>query len=178
VALAQKFTIKVVETKPAIVNFRLSPSSPASIRNMDISASKVTKDVVLGVFGFQSQFQNSNILGLLVGDTDKQPVSKKDLYTNVRLYNSAGQIVATTNNISSDPIGSAGFWFDNINLPLVKDQWSDFTLKADINPNGNNPVSLPTLFGPGFAGRSADGNTADIGTLYVYAKQINFISKP
>jgi len=131
---------------------RVSPNSPLK-RIVATSATQITPDVVLGIFGLKVQNQNATVNSLNFNINNSTAIATSTLYQNVRLYNGS-QLIAGANSLVA---GAATF--NNLTIPLTQDVWTDLTLKADVNINQTGVSASSTLVAAGIVGTDSNYNT-------------------
>ena len=137
----------------ADVYARISPNSP-STRQVAVSTTQTTSNVVLGTFSLKSA-NNPSTLNTLVINLNGVAASTANV-SNVRLFNGATSYGGTVASNGSTT-------FSNLTIPLAQDVWQDFTIEADVaaNVSGVATVSL-TANAADIVVTDANYNTATI----------------
>jgi len=111
---------------------RISPNSPAT-RQVSVSLTQTTPDVVLGTFSLKSANNSSTLNTLTVSLASTTLVAgatgvsgPSTAFSNVRLFNGSQSFGGTLTN-------AGVVTFSNLTIPLSQDVWQDLTVKADVN---------------------------------------------
>lgn len=111
---------------------RISPSSLAA-RQVAVSLTQTTYDVVLGTFSLKSANNSSqlNTLTVTIASTTLAAGAAgtsgaSSAYSNVRLFNGSTSYGGTLTN-------AGVVTFSNLSIPLSQDVWNDLTVKTDVN---------------------------------------------
>jgi len=123
----------------ADISTRLSPASSATTRSQVVSGTVTTNDVVLAVYSVKAANNSATINSLNFTIQTDPAFTETGLFSNIRIKDGS----TTYGALSFSTAGLAVF--NNLNIPLVQDQWKDLTLVADIAATSTNVSASSTL---------------------------------
>lgn len=154
---------------------KLAASSP-DVRQVGVSSTKVTPNVVLGIIDVTTGPKNSSLEQVPFELQFDRPVTLNTVLKNIRLVDGSKEYRGPTINFSEGDLAQLSF--TKLSVKLIANQAKSLKLVADIAPTSRSFSLAATLKSFGLYGVDGDNNILNVTAVRdVTANRIDFILK-